>query len=117
MLPSVPIAENSALVTQSSSSSRTKKGRPVCDFCKKVGHLKDQCWKLHGKPGKWKPSSPRTPHESHSKIDNPVSNGVFSQEQIAVLQKMFSSMGDSRKANVVLTEEEGTGFEEDGWQC
>ncbi|KAE8702627.1 putative pterin-4-alpha-carbinolamine dehydratase-like [Hibiscus syriacus] len=71
MLPSVPLAENFALVTQSSSSSRTKKDRSICDFCKKVGHLKDQCWKLHGKLGDWKPSSSQPPPESHSKKVNP----------------------------------------------
>ncbi|KAF7821706.1 Retrovirus-related Pol polyprotein from transposon TNT 1-94 [Senna tora] len=27
-----------------------KKGRPWCDHCHRTGHVKDKCWKLHGKP-------------------------------------------------------------------
>ncbi|KAF7802209.1 Retrovirus-related Pol polyprotein from transposon RE1 [Senna tora] len=30
-----------------------KKGRPWCDHCHRTGHVKDKCWKLHGKPSDW----------------------------------------------------------------
>ena len=37
--------------SQGSKDSRTRRGgRPWYDHCKKLGHFKDTCWKLHGKP-------------------------------------------------------------------
>ncbi|GMI64564.1 hypothetical protein HRI_000125700 [Hibiscus trionum] len=79
--------------------------------------MREQCWKLHGKPGDWKSPSQRTPRETRSNVANTVSSGVFSAEQIAALSKMFGNMGGSNTANVVLKEEEGTEFEEDDWPC
>ncbi|RVW38517.1 Retrovirus-related Pol polyprotein from transposon RE1 [Vitis vinifera] len=35
---------------QSSGGDRQKRDRPWCDYCKKLGHYKETCWKLHGKP-------------------------------------------------------------------
>ena len=32
------------------NSDRGGKNDYVCSYCKKTGHLKDKCWKLHGKP-------------------------------------------------------------------
>jgi hypothetical protein len=50
--------EVSAMLTHSSSQDRqSKKGnRPWCDHCKRVGHVRDTCWKIHGKPADWKPT-------------------------------------------------------------
>ncbi|GMJ10400.1 hypothetical protein HRI_004709200 [Hibiscus trionum] len=50
MIPKAPIPDKSTLVTQTSSSPKPRRGRTFCDYCKKPGHLKDNCWKLHGKP-------------------------------------------------------------------
>lgn len=58
-----PATEGSALVTCSPFNSKPaggdqkKNGRPWCDHCKRPGHTKDNCWKIHGKPADWKPSS------------------------------------------------------------
>ncbi|XP_019252784.1 PREDICTED: uncharacterized protein LOC109231589 [Nicotiana attenuata] len=32
------------------NSTRGNKPRPFCDYCKKLGHTKDKCYKLHGYP-------------------------------------------------------------------
>ena len=32
--------------------------RIYCEHCKKMGHTKDTCWTLHGKPAEWKPKQP-----------------------------------------------------------
>ena len=28
----------------------TGKGNLICNYCKKIGHIKENCWKLHGRP-------------------------------------------------------------------
>ncbi|XP_062118862.1 uncharacterized protein LOC133832553 [Humulus lupulus] len=43
-------ASNSALNSNQYPSSRTKKIRPTCSHCQKLGHLKDKCYFLHGFP-------------------------------------------------------------------
>ncbi|RVX15741.1 hypothetical protein CK203_005486 [Vitis vinifera] len=48
-----PTLDASALAARSFNSSggdRQKRDRPWCDYCKKPGHYKETCWKLHGKP-------------------------------------------------------------------
>ena len=48
-----PTLDASALAARSFNSSggdRQKRDRPWCDYCKKLGHYKEACWKLHGKP-------------------------------------------------------------------
>ena len=42
--------------SNSNYDNRQKKGRPWCDHCNKPGHVKENCWKIHGKPADWKPS-------------------------------------------------------------
>ncbi|KAK8579771.1 hypothetical protein V6N12_070080 [Hibiscus sabdariffa] len=44
-------------------------------------------------------------------------NSVFSEEQLATLHKMFSNLGGYSNTNAVISENEGTGFKEDDWQC
>ncbi|XP_021905105.1 uncharacterized protein LOC110820040 [Carica papaya] len=50
------IENSSALITRA-IDSRTKKTRSWCDHCRKLGHTRECCWKLHGKPSDWKPPS------------------------------------------------------------
>ena len=39
----------------SSGPSPRQSKRTYCEHCKKLGHTKDTCWALHGKPVYWKP--------------------------------------------------------------
>ena len=40
---------------RSSGPSPRQSKRTYCEYCKKLGHTKDTCWALHGKPVDWKP--------------------------------------------------------------
>ncbi|XP_019185931.1 PREDICTED: uncharacterized protein LOC109180688 isoform X2 [Ipomoea nil] len=50
--------ESSSLVSQSTHKDSvnidrggaSRKNHPRCDYCHKVGHIKDRCYKLHGRP-------------------------------------------------------------------
>lgn len=98
MLPDAnitPAVEGSALYTHSSSqNNRASKGRTWCDYCRKPGHVKATCWKLHGKPAYWKLSSGRHDRETRANAaattDNSAEGSPFSREQIEALQKVFS---------------------------
>ncbi|KAL5565077.1 hypothetical protein UlMin_028241 [Ulmus minor] len=47
---STSTVEVSALYTHNSSQdNKSKKVRPWCKHCKKPGHTKETCWKIHGK--------------------------------------------------------------------
>ncbi|KAF7815280.1 Retrovirus-related Pol polyprotein from transposon TNT 1-94 [Senna tora] len=64
-----------------------KKGRPWCDHCHRTGHVKDKCWKLHGKPSDWKSLKDKnTASGLHSSaVSDPKessSSAVFSKEQM-----------------------------------
>ncbi|PKA63925.1 Retrovirus-related Pol polyprotein from transposon TNT 1-94 [Apostasia shenzhenica] len=76
-----PSVEGSALYTHNS-------------HCKKLGHVKETCWKMHGKPADWKPSSGRYERENRANAavttDNNAEFSPFTKEQIEALQKMFS---------------------------
>ncbi|RVX15028.1 hypothetical protein CK203_007745 [Vitis vinifera] len=64
-----PTLDASALAARSFNSSggdRQKRDRPWCDYCKKLGHYKEACWKLHGKPVNWKPSHSLTEMAEHT---------------------------------------------------
>ena len=55
------MAESSALKTQFTpfdNCQKIKGGRPWCDHCRKSGHSRETCWKIHGKPVDWKPRQP-----------------------------------------------------------
>ncbi|KAF7808202.1 Retrovirus-related Pol polyprotein from transposon TNT 1-94 [Senna tora] len=64
-----------------------KQGRPWCDHCHRIGHVKDT-WKLHGKPSDWKSLKDKnTASGLHSSdVSDPKessSSAVFSKEQMA----------------------------------
>ncbi|KAJ9682803.1 hypothetical protein PVL29_018680 [Vitis rotundifolia] len=50
-----------AIGTSGPSPRQSK--RTYCEHCKKLGHIKDTCWPLHGKPTDWKPRQPKA--QSH----------------------------------------------------
>lgn len=77
------------------SDNKQKGERPWCEHCRKVGHIKDTCWKLHGKPVDWK-SRHRNDHNSKAYVANVASDNSitsestpFSKEQNEALQKII----------------------------
>nr|CAN76326.1 hypothetical protein VITISV_014220 [Vitis vinifera] len=96
-----PTLDASALAARSFNSSggdRQKRDRPWCDYCKKPGHYKETCWKLHGKPADWKPK-PRFDRDGRAHVAaNSESTSVpepspFNKEQMEMLQKLLSQVG------------------------
>ena len=79
-----------------SNDNQLIKMRPWCDDCWKLGHTKDTCWKIHGKPMNWKLSCPQNDRESwehHVTIEDnlvPPNSNPFSKGQLELLQKMFN---------------------------
>ena len=94
----IPTVEGLALYTHSSSQNqgnKLEKGRPWCEHCKKLGHTKETCWKIHGKLVDWKPNCAKNDQESHANVaarsnyGNFVETGSFTKEQLDALQKLF----------------------------
>ncbi|KAA0057570.1 uncharacterized protein E5676_scaffold411G002330 [Cucumis melo var. makuwa] len=48
--PTIDSAAFSARSSDHDSDKNNGKSIPVCEYCKKQWHTKDQCWKLHGRP-------------------------------------------------------------------
>lgn len=66
--------------------------RPWCDHCKKPGHLKETCWKLHGKPEDWNPKMDKEIRGYTTMSgDKPTAAAeIFSMEQIELVKKLIS---------------------------
>ena len=108
--------EGSTLVARGvnthTNDNRQSQGRPWCDHCRKPGHLRETCWKIHGKPTDWKPN--RSNRDKESKANNAIITedkpttkaSAFSKEQLELLQQMFSrnilqSSNPSQEASMV----------------
>ncbi|KAK3031945.1 hypothetical protein RJ639_036229 [Escallonia herrerae] len=75
------------------SDNQPHKGRPWCDHCRRPGHIKEKCWKIHGKPADWKPRKPQPENRGYvaTTEEKPISEDVvFSKEQLELLQNMFN---------------------------
>ncbi|RVX07367.1 Retrovirus-related Pol polyprotein from transposon TNT 1-94 [Vitis vinifera] len=105
-----PTLDASALAAQSFNSSggdRQKRDRPWCDYCKKLGHYKEACWKLHGKPADWKPK-PRFDRDGRAHVAaNSESTSVpdpspFNKEQMEMLQKLLASASDHMTGDAAI---------------
>ncbi|RVX04688.1 Retrovirus-related Pol polyprotein from transposon RE1 [Vitis vinifera] len=110
-----PTLDASALAARSFNSSggdRQKRDRPWCDYCKKPGHYKETCWKLHGKPADWKPK-PRFDRDGRAHVaTNSESTSVpepspFNKEQMEMLQKLLSQVGSGSTTGVAFTANRG----------
>ncbi|RVW92046.1 Retrovirus-related Pol polyprotein from transposon RE1 [Vitis vinifera] len=110
-----PTLDASALAARSFNSSggdRQKRDRPWCDYCKKLGHYKETCWKLHGKPADWKPK-PRFDRDGRAHMAaNSESTSVpepspFNKEQMEMLQKLLSQVGNGSTTGVAFTANRG----------
>ena len=108
--------EGSALVARGVNShtndKRQSRGRPRCDHCRKPGHLRETCWKIHGKPIDWKPNRSNIDKESKANNatiteDKPATKtSTFSKEQLEIFHQMVSqnilkSSNPSQEASMV----------------
>ncbi|KAL4318341.1 hypothetical protein GQ457_18G004360 [Hibiscus cannabinus] len=106
MLPASQPADGSAFLTHAGSSSRSRKGRPRCDYFKKLGHLRDRCWKLHGKPSDGKPlHHPQSRDSPVAMVAPPGSVSTFSPDQLRELHHMFSYLALPKETAVVTITE------------
>ncbi|KAI4347827.1 hypothetical protein L6164_008606 [Bauhinia variegata] len=88
--------DSSALVSKTTSSNgKGQKGRLTYEHCKKVGHTRDTCWDIHGKPTDWKPQKGKpkgyqaTQEPSLGQSDSIGTE--ISPEQIGHILKMLSA--------------------------
>ncbi|KAJ9708908.1 hypothetical protein PVL29_000753 [Vitis rotundifolia] len=86
-LPFDSTSDSSVLVSQTSSrggrsGTRGKGQRPHCTYCNKLGHTRDRCYQLHGRP-------PRTAHvaqSSDSPLPQPPSSSASQASVASVAQ-------------------------------
>ncbi|KAL4560354.1 hypothetical protein LXL04_032504 [Taraxacum kok-saghyz] len=104
-----PVTEGSALATRFPSNpksgtgpSQKKTGRPWCDHCKRPGHTKETCWKIHGKPADWKPSS-------RGNLATSENLEPFTKEQLEALRKVLQSTTLEDKGIAAIAQQ-GGGF-------
>ncbi|XP_073226873.1 uncharacterized protein [Cicer arietinum] len=97
--PSVGEVESSALVTKNEDGKSAGK-KPWCEHCKRPGHTRDTCWKLHGKPLNWKKKERNEGHAlqagtSDQEKQSPSSPSPFTKEQLDQLYKLLESQTSS----------------------
>ncbi|RVX02576.1 Retrovirus-related Pol polyprotein from transposon TNT 1-94 [Vitis vinifera] len=98
-LPSDSISDSSVLVSHTTSrggrSGNQGRGqRPHCTYCNKLGHTRDRCYQLHGRP-------PRTAHvaqSSDSQLPQPPSSSASHASQASV-----ASVAQPGNASACLT--------------
>ncbi|CAN1137591.1 hypothetical protein LINPERPRIM_LOCUS22978 [Linum perenne] len=96
----------------------------ICDHCKRIGHIKEKCWFLVGKPANWKPRNKR-PGRAHAaeKTEENNSADSFSRGQMEILEKLFTKMAAAKPSPSTSTSDSkglvahgGEYFGEDDWQ-
>ncbi|XP_073057369.1 uncharacterized protein [Primulina eburnea] len=88
------LTDLTALASRNSSNSHPK-ARPWCDHCKRPGHTKETCWKIHGKPHDWKPNRSQDREARANTVTQPPLQAPtpFTKDQMDALQKMFTQVG------------------------
>nr|CAN76133.1 hypothetical protein VITISV_036298 [Vitis vinifera] len=95
-LPFDSTSDSSVLVSQTSSrggrsGTRGRGQRPHCTYCNKLGHTRDRCYQLHGRP-------PRTAHVAQSS-DSPLPQPPSSSAS----QASVASIAQPSNASACLT--------------
>ncbi|RVW45616.1 Retrovirus-related Pol polyprotein from transposon RE2 [Vitis vinifera] len=104
-LPSASASDSSVLVSHTTSrggrsGTRGRGQRPHCTYCNKLGHTRDRCYQLHGRP-------PRTAHmaqSSDSPLPQPPSSSappISSASQTS--QASIASVAQPGNASACLT--------------
>ncbi|XP_073064583.1 uncharacterized protein [Primulina eburnea] len=97
--PAIQISEGSALVVETESqayaANAPRMSRPYCDHYRKLGHTKDTCWKIHGKPPDWKPRDQNSRGDQGGKGNSATtatdaSSFPFSKDQLDLLRDLIS---------------------------
>ncbi|CAN1244002.1 hypothetical protein LINPERPRIM_LOCUS5899, partial [Linum perenne] len=96
---------------------------PVCEHCKRIGHVKEKCWFLVGRPANWKPRNKR-PGKAHvaEKSEEISSTDSFSKGQIEMLEKMFTKFSTKAGSSSTTSDHQGLVtnggeyFGEEDWQ-
>ncbi|RVW65068.1 Retrovirus-related Pol polyprotein from transposon RE1 [Vitis vinifera] len=94
-LPSDSISDSSVLVSHTTSrggrsGNRGRGQRPHCTYCNKLGHTRDRCYQLHGRP-------PRTAHvaqSSDSQLPQPPSSSASQASQAFDLFSSITTTSD-----------------------
>ncbi|RVX00255.1 Retrovirus-related Pol polyprotein from transposon RE1 [Vitis vinifera] len=100
-LPSDSASDSSVLVSQTTSrggrsGTRGRGQRPHCTYCNKLGHTRDRCYQLHGRP-------PRTAHMAQSS-DSPLPQPPSSSaSQTSQSQASIASVAQPGNASACLT--------------
>ncbi|RVW16161.1 Retrovirus-related Pol polyprotein from transposon RE2 [Vitis vinifera] len=86
---------------------REERGRPWCDHCRKPGHSRETCWKIHGKPVDWKPRQPlekegRGNHVATDEQSPQPEASPFNKEQMEILQKLLSPLLSVQSQNWLI---------------
>ena len=97
----------------SSGPSPRHSKRTYCEHCKKLGHTKDTCWALHGKPANWKPKQPKAhSHQASTEtqadktpteICQSTSSLGFNSDQLVKLYELFSNFQASSQSSTTLS--------------
>ncbi|KAJ1408401.1 Gag-polypeptide of LTR copia-type, partial [Sesbania bispinosa] len=83
-----PSIEGSAMAARGNRPRPSqKKNRPRCDHCKKLGHTKDTCWIIHGRPSEAKKTKNLDSRGNIAEVNSNPS--PFSKEQMEALQKIL----------------------------
>ncbi|RVW36296.1 Retrovirus-related Pol polyprotein from transposon RE2 [Vitis vinifera] len=98
-LPSDSASDSSVLVLklpleEDASGTRGRGQRPHCTYCNKLGHTRDRCYQLHGRP-------PRTAHmaqSSDSPLPQPPSSSASQTSQASI-----ASVAQPGNASAYLT--------------
>ncbi|RVW29046.1 hypothetical protein CK203_088909 [Vitis vinifera] len=98
-LPSDSTSDSSVLVSHTTSrggrsGTRGRGQRPHCTYCNKLGHTRDRCYQLHGRP-------PRTAHmaqSSDSPLPQPPSSSASQTSQASI-----ASVAQPGNASACLT--------------
>ncbi|KAF3682987.1 putative late blight resistance protein -like protein R1B-14 isoform 2 [Capsicum annuum] len=57
-------------------NGNAKNSRPFCNYCNKLGHTRQNCWKLHGRPPRTNNSSTAHVVQTSKDIDGQPSNSI-----------------------------------------
>ncbi|RVW35798.1 Retrovirus-related Pol polyprotein from transposon RE1 [Vitis vinifera] len=94
-LPSDNTSDSSVLVSQTNSrggrsGNRGRGQRPHCTYCNKLGHTRDRCYQLHGRPPRTahvaQSSDPQSPQPPSSSTSQGISSLTVSMMTISAIR-------------------------------